>query len=83
MVDPYSQSAYPQSLTLDPGGAMLGRAWFDGPSTIYDHFVLGRDHEPTLLYLQFVPVGLVSDCGSTLAAARGMSSRTSPPGWPT
>lgn len=70
-VDPYSQSAYPQSLTVDPDGAMLGRAWFDGPSEIYDHFVLGRQHEPTVLHLQFVPVGVASDCGSTLTAGDG------------
>jgi FG-GAP-like repeat len=70
-VDPYSQSAYPQSLTVDSGGAMLGRAWYDGPSEAYDHFVLGRQHEPTVLHLQFVPVGVVSDCGSSVSAGEG------------
>ncbi len=68
MIDPYGQSAYPQSLTLDDSAAMLGRAWFDGPSDIYDHFVLGRTDEPTVLHLQFVPVGAGSDCGSTVSA---------------
>lgn len=70
-VDPYMASAYPASLTVDAGGNIIGRAWFDGPSPDYDHFVLGRDHEPTLLHLQFVPVGLTSDCGSTVAAGEG------------
>lgn len=71
-VDPYITSTYPASLTLDPGGTALGRAWFDGPTTIYDHFVLGREDEPTVLHLQDVPVGLVSDCGSAIPAGEGM-----------
>ncbi len=69
-VDPYSYSAYPGSLTVAANGNIIGRAWFDGPAEIYDHFVLGRDHEPTVLYLQFVPVGLSSDCGSAISAGQ-------------
>lgn len=71
IVDPYMTSAYPASLTVDAGGNIIGRAWFDGPSAGYDHFVLGRDHEPAVLHLQFVPVGLSSDCGSTVTAGPG------------
>jgi hypothetical protein len=70
-VDPYSYSAYPESLVLDPKGAEPARAWFDGPSDIYDHFVLGRQTEPSTLYLQFIPVGMTSTCGDALSAGEG------------
>jgi hypothetical protein len=70
-VDPYQFSPYPESLVLDPSGAMPARAWFHGDSTIYDHFVLGRDHEPTLLYLQGLPGGDETTCGSAMMAGEG------------
>lgn len=70
-VDPYQFSPYPESLVLDPSGAMPARAWFHGESTIYDHFVLGRDHEPTLLYLQNLPGRGETSCGSAVMAGDG------------
>jgi hypothetical protein len=70
-VDPYQFSPYPESLVLDPSGAMPARAWFHGESTIYDHFVLGRDHEPMLLYLQNLPGSDETSCGSAMMAGDG------------
>ena len=51
-VDPASQTAYPDSVTVDPDtqGA-IARAWFDDPVTRYRHFVLGRQHEPETLWV--------------------------------
>jgi hypothetical protein len=69
-VDPYQFSHYPESLVQDQSGAEPSRAWYDDASTIYDHFVLGRDHEPTLLYLQSA-VRNETLCGSAMMAGDG------------
>ena len=66
-VDPFAQSAYPRSLAVDVATAgQVSRAWFDGPSTIYDHFVLGRETEPTELHIQLTPGGTL--CGTIISA---------------
>jgi hypothetical protein len=70
-VDPYTFSPYPESLVLDQSGAQPARAWFDQASTIYDHFVLGRDHEPTLLYLQHLPRRDDTICATGMIAGEG------------
>ncbi|MFN5998437.1 MAG: FG-GAP repeat domain-containing protein [Paracoccaceae bacterium] len=69
-VDPYQFSPYPESLVQDQSGAKPSRAWYDDSSTIYDHFVLGRYHEPTLLYLQ-PAIRDETLCGSAMMAGDG------------
>lgn len=70
LVDPYSYSAYPESLALDPRvGLHVSRAWFDHPSDAYDHRILGRDREPDQLHVQFPPGS--SHCGLTVEAGPG------------
>ncbi len=66
-VDPFGQSAYGGSLAVDTATqGLVARAWFDGPSTAYDHFVLGRETEPTELHVQYTPAG--SLCGTVIGA---------------
>ncbi len=69
-IDPYLNSPFPESLAVDADSrGDIVRAWFAGPSTIYDHLVLGRDSEPALLFVQHPPDG--TDCGAAIAAGDG------------
>lgn len=65
--DPFSQSPFTASEAEDPGTAgLVSRAWFDGPTAIYDHRILGRPDEPKILVVHYTPGG--SSCGTRIAA---------------
>jgi len=70
VVDPFSKSAFPKSLAFDlTSTGQIGRAWFDSPSEIYDHGVLGRTVEPDSLFVQDPPGG--APCGTLIKAGAG------------
>ncbi|GGL69998.1 FG-GAP repeat domain-containing protein [Wenxinia marina] len=50
IVDQATLTAHPESVTVAEAGAPA-RAWFDDPVTRYDHFVLGRQTEPSSLWV--------------------------------
>ncbi len=69
-IDLYMNTVFPDSLTLDmTGKSQIYRVWFDHPSDLYDHRILGREAEPDRLFVQFAPDS--NDCGSAVAAGEG------------
>ena len=70
IVDPFSKSVFSKSLTVDltPTG-QIGRAWFDQPTDLYDHGILGRKVEPEGLMVQDTPGG--APCGTLFKAGAG------------
>lgn len=69
-IDPYMNTAFPASLVFDlQSKGYVDRVWFDHPSEIYDHGILGRAAEPDRLFVQFAPDS--NDCGSVITAGEG------------
>ncbi len=69
-VDGFTLSPFKASETVDfETAGMVRRAWFDGPTTIYDHRILGREDEPEVLVVQDTPDGNM--CGNRIAAGDG------------
>ena len=65
LVDPVRQTAYPDSVTSDADTAgPVARAWFADPVTRYQHYVLGRRHEPSTLWVD--APGNRGTCGHAL-----------------
>lgn len=60
---------FPDSLVTVPGGSGLDRAWFSGPTDIYDHGILGDAIEPSLLTV--TGPGLPDAGCATIAAGAG------------
>ncbi len=61
--------SFPASVVTAPGGSGLDRAWFSGPTDIYDHGVLGDAIEPSLLII--AGPGLPDAGCATVAAGAG------------
>lgn len=66
--DPASRTDYPDSVTVDAETTgPVARAWFADPVTRYQHYVLGRRHEPETLWVD--APGNRFDCGHALTLA--------------
>lgn len=70
IVDPFSQSVFVRSFAVDSARmGQVGRAWFDHPTDICSHGILGRDVEPDWLFVQNTPRG--APCGTVIKAGAG------------
>ncbi len=63
-VDPASVTDYPASVVTGAGSGPVSRAWYNDATTRYQHYVLGRQHEPATLWVN--AMGNAGLCGHML-----------------